>query len=86
MPADGQRSSKLVVSVVDGQGRPFRAPGLGRWLETVAPARARGEITLPSSDARVRALYRTYRASTGNCPVKPRTPRGGAGRLPSETS
>jgi probable rRNA maturation factor len=62
MPADGQRSSKLVVSVVDGQGRPFRAPGLGRWLETVAPARARGEITLAfASDARVRALNRTYR-------------------------
>ena len=62
MPADGQRSSKLVVSVVDGQGRPFRAPGLGRWLETVAPTRARGEITLAfASDARVRALNRTYR-------------------------
>src|SRR4030095_8846533 len=62
MPADGHRSSKLGVSVVDGQGRPFRAPGLGRWLETVAPARARGEITLAfASDARVRALNRTYR-------------------------
>jgi probable rRNA maturation factor len=62
MPGDGQRSSKLVVSVVDGQGRPFRAPGLGRWLEGVAPARARGEIALAfASDARVRALNRTYR-------------------------
>ena len=62
MPADGQRSSKLVVSVVDGQGRPFRAPGLGRWLEGVAPARARGEVTVAfASDARVRALNRTYR-------------------------
>jgi probable rRNA maturation factor len=62
MPGDGQRPSKLVVSVVDGQGRPFRAPGLGRWLQGVAPARARGEIALAfASDARVRALNRTYR-------------------------
>ena len=41
MPADGQRPSRLAVSVVDGQGEPFRAPGLGRWLTRVAPARAR---------------------------------------------
>jgi probable rRNA maturation factor len=62
MPAGGQRSSKLVVSVVDGQGKPVRAPGLGRWLETVAPARAKGEVTVAFvSDARVRALNRTYR-------------------------
>jgi probable rRNA maturation factor len=62
MPAGGQRSSKLIVSVVDGQGRPVRAPGLGRWLETVAPARAQGEVTVAFvSDARVRALNRTYR-------------------------
>jgi probable rRNA maturation factor len=62
MPGDGQRSSKLVVSVVDGQGRPFRAPGLGRWLQGAAPARARGELTVAfASDARVRALNRTYR-------------------------
>ena len=62
MPAGGQRPSTLIVSVVDGQGRPFRAPGLGRWLEQVAPVRARGEITVAfASDARVRALNRTYR-------------------------
>jgi len=62
MPTGGQPPSKLLVSVVDGQGRPFRAPGLGRWLEGVAPARARGEITVAfASDARVRALNRRYR-------------------------
>jgi len=62
MPAGGQRSSRLIVSVVDGQGKPVRAPGLGRWLEAVAPARAKGEITVAVvSDARVRALNRRYR-------------------------
>lgn len=61
--SDGsQRPSALVVSVVDGQGRTFRAPGLGRWLARVAPARARGEVTVAVvTDARVRALNRTYR-------------------------
>ncbi|MBK5296676.1 MAG: rRNA maturation RNase YbeY [Vicinamibacteria bacterium] len=62
MPAGGQRPSKVIVSVVDGQGRPFCAPGLGRWLARVAPARAHGEVTAAfASDARVRALNRTYR-------------------------
>jgi probable rRNA maturation factor len=62
MPADGQPSGKLVVSVVDGQGKPFRAPGLGRWLARVAPARATGEVTVAvTSDRRVRTLNRTYR-------------------------
>ena len=62
MPADGQPSGKLVVSVVDGQGKPFRAPGLGRWLAGVAPARAAGEVTVAvTSDRRVRTLNRTFR-------------------------
>jgi probable rRNA maturation factor len=62
MPADGQPSGKLVVSVVDGQGKPFRAPGLGRWLAGVAPARATGEVTVAvTSDRQVRTLNRTYR-------------------------
>ena len=39
-----------------------RAPGLARWLQTVAPARARGEVTVAVvPDARVRALNRQYR-------------------------
>ena len=62
MTAGGQRSSKLIVSVVDGQGRAVRAPGLGRWLSVVAPARTKGEVTVAiASDARVRALNRAYR-------------------------
>ncbi len=61
MSADG-RSPALVVSVVDGQGRAFRAPGLARWLAKVAPPRARGEVAVALvPDARVRALNRTYR-------------------------
>jgi probable rRNA maturation factor len=39
-----------------------RAPGLARWLQDVAPARARGDVTLAIvSDARVRSLNREYR-------------------------
>jgi probable rRNA maturation factor len=62
MPPGGKRPSKLVVSVVDAKGRAFRAPGLGRWLARVAPARATGAVTVAVvPDARVRALNRTYR-------------------------
>jgi probable rRNA maturation factor len=39
-----------------------RAPGLGRWLETVAPSRARGDLTVAVvPDPRIRALNRHYR-------------------------
>jgi len=39
-----------------------RAPGLGAWLVSVAPARARGAMTVAIvSDARVRALNRKFR-------------------------
>ena len=48
--------------MVDGAGRPLRAPGLARWLARVAPRAARGDVTLAVvSDARMRALNRTYR-------------------------
>jgi probable rRNA maturation factor len=46
------------VSAAEAQS----ARGLGRWLVRVAPARARGVVSLAIvSDARVRALNRTYR-------------------------
>lgn len=62
MAADGHSPFRLDVSVVDGRGRPLRAPGLARWLQAIAPARARGQVTVAVvSDARVRALNRTYR-------------------------
>ena len=39
-----------------------RAPGLATWLESVAPSRARGVMTVAIvPDARVRALNRQYR-------------------------
>jgi probable rRNA maturation factor len=40
----------------------LRAPGLAAWLQAVAPARARGTLTVAVvPDARVRALNRDYR-------------------------
>ena len=49
----------LHVHVVTGARR---APGLARWLQAVAPVRARGVITVAVvSDARVRSLNRRYR-------------------------
>ena len=39
-----------------------RAPGLARWLESTAPARARGSVTIAIvPDGRVRQLNRQYR-------------------------
>jgi probable rRNA maturation factor len=55
-------SKRLSVSVTDGRGRRVRDGGLGRWLESVAPAGARGEVGIAlATDARVRALNRQYR-------------------------
>ncbi len=52
----------LRVAVVNEQGRPASAPGLAVWLRRVAPARARGLVTVALvSDERVRALNKTYR-------------------------
>jgi probable rRNA maturation factor len=48
--------------VVDRLGRPLRAPGLAAWLRSVAPASARGELTIALvSDAVIRRLNRRYR-------------------------
>jgi probable rRNA maturation factor len=53
-------SPGLVVDVVTSGA--VRAPGLARWLQSVAPARARGAATVAIvSDARVRALNRAFR-------------------------
>jgi probable rRNA maturation factor len=54
--------SGLRVAVVDHRGRPVVVPGLAAWLRRVAPARARGAVSVALvSDARIRALNRTYR-------------------------
>ena len=55
-------SKRLSVSVTDGSGRRVRDGGLGRWLESIAPVRARGEVAVAlATDGRVRALNRQYR-------------------------
>ena len=49
----------LIEVVVDGA---TRSPGLATWLRTIAPARARGTVTVAIiADARVRRLNRVYR-------------------------
>ena len=54
--------AKLDVTISDERGRHVRAAGLGRWLARIAPARARGVVSVALvSDGRVRALNRQYR-------------------------
>jgi probable rRNA maturation factor len=54
--------NRLRVRISDGQGRHLRAAGLGRWLAGVAPARARGVVSVALvTDGRIRALNRSYR-------------------------
>jgi probable rRNA maturation factor len=58
----GRRVSRgrLRVEVVTRPG--MRAPGLGRWLASVAPARARGDVTIALvPDARIRTLNARFR-------------------------
>ena len=56
-PRTGAPSERLTIDIVPG-----RAPGLARWLASVAPARARGTVTVAIvPDARVRALNRQFR-------------------------
>ena len=56
------RTQRLRVLVSDERGRRVSAPGLARWLARVAPARARGTVSVALvSDARVRALNWRYR-------------------------
>jgi probable rRNA maturation factor len=53
---------RLKVDVCDARGLPAAAPGLARWLTAVAPASARGGVTVVlATDARVRTLNRDYR-------------------------
>jgi probable rRNA maturation factor len=51
-----------MVSVSDGRGRPVTDGGLARWLARVAPARARGEVSIALvTDAHIRRLNAQYR-------------------------
>ena len=61
-PDDTHRASRLRVSIVDDDGRPVGAAALAAWLQQVAPARARGTVTVALvSDRRIRTLNRRYR-------------------------
>jgi probable rRNA maturation factor len=61
MPSSPRRVP-LSVSVVDAQGRPLRGHRLATWLSRVAPVRRPSAVTVAVvSDARVRALNRSYR-------------------------
>jgi len=60
--AGGPRARGLRVAVTVHTRRPVRVPGLAAWLTAVAPARARGEVSLAFvSDATIRALNRQHR-------------------------
>ena len=77
MPEGG---SRLRVLVGDERGRRVAAPGLATWLRRVAPARARGVVSVALvSDRRIRALNRTYRRKDDvtdvlSFPSEPATP------------
>ena len=58
----GSRSPQKHLSVDIVATGSVRAPGLGRWLQSIAPARAKGALTIALvSDARIRALNRRFR-------------------------
>jgi len=62
------RRTRLTIDLLLPAG--MRAPGLARWLQSVAPARARGTLTIAVvTDARVRALNRRYRQKNRNTDV-----------------
>jgi probable rRNA maturation factor len=53
---------RLEVAVTSHAGRPVRVPGLAAWLAGVAPASARGTVSVAFlSDAAIRALNRRHR-------------------------
>jgi probable rRNA maturation factor len=59
---EGEQRGRLRVEISDERGRPLRTTGLGAWLARVAPAGARGVVSVALvSDRRIRALNRSYR-------------------------
>jgi probable rRNA maturation factor len=64
MSSGRQRASRrrLEVAVTSQAGRPVRVPGLAAWLAGVAPASARGTVSVAFvTDAAIRALNRRHR-------------------------
>ena len=63
---EGVARRRLRVVCTDRLGRPVRLRGLARWLEQIAPPRARGTVTVALvSDADMRRLNRKYRGKDG---------------------
>jgi probable rRNA maturation factor len=59
--ARGKDRHGVRVFVTDGAGRPLRLHALALWLRNVAPARARGIVTIALvGDAAMRRLNRRY--------------------------
>ena len=62
MPARSSRRGPLRVAVSCAVRPAVRVPGLADWLADIAPARARGVVSVALvSDVTVRRLNRTYR-------------------------
>ena len=61
-----ERRRALKVTVTGRTGRPARAPGLARWLESVAPARACGAVAVALvSDRDMRRMNRAFAGVNG---------------------
>ena len=66
MSTTAARAPKLRVVVTSHTRPAVRVPGLAAWLRAVAPARARGEVSLAFvRDAVIRDLNREYRDKDG---------------------
>ena len=60
--ADNGRGRRLHVSVTDGRGRSVRDGGLSRWLASIAPSAARGDVAIALvTDAHSQKLNAQYR-------------------------
>jgi probable rRNA maturation factor len=83
---EGEQRSRLRVEISDERGRPLRASGLAAWLARVAPAAARGIVSVGLvSDQRVRVLNRSYRRKDYATDVLsfPQAPRAAARARPT---
>ena len=59
--SDGDKRRSLVVTITDESRGAVRVPGLAAWLRQVAPARARGAVSVAIvGDRAIRRLNREY--------------------------
>lgn len=55
-------AARLRVSIASPDGQSASTRGLGQWLKRIAPAKARGDVSIAIvSDRRMRALNRQFR-------------------------